>query len=64
MMERAALCRTMARKWLKSAQEVQNPALKKCYTERALRYRVMASMYERGRGASGSPETGPKRQNR
>jgi len=47
MMERAVLCRTMARKWLESAHEARNPALKKCYTERALRYRMMASMYER-----------------
>jgi hypothetical protein len=54
MMERAALWRTMARKWLESAEEVENPALKKCYTERALRYRMMASMHERSQRAQKS----------
>lgn len=64
MMERAGLCRAMARKWLESADEVKNPALKKCYRERALRYRLMASMYERDQGVSGSPEAGSAPPNR
>jgi hypothetical protein len=45
-MEQATLCRHMASKWLEISEEVRNPALKKCYVEKALRYRALAAIYE------------------
>lgn len=46
-MEQASLCRRMASKWLEISEQVRNPALKKCYVEKALRYRVLAAIYEK-----------------
>lgn len=42
----ATVCRKMAEKWIEIAQETQNPALRRCYLEKALRYRTMAAMHE------------------
>ena len=46
-MDRASIYREMATRWLAVAQRVENPALKKCYTERALRYRMMVTKRQR-----------------
>jgi len=46
-MKQSAVYREMAGKWLKIAEEMGNPALKKCYIEKALKYRMMAAMTEK-----------------
>jgi len=51
-MNQALVCRKLAEKWLEIACEVENPALKKCYIAKALRYRALAAMYARGRPGS------------
>jgi len=41
-MDRASIYRLMAVKWLETAEQVENRALKRCYAKRALVYQAMA----------------------
>ena len=54
-MNQSSLCRRMATKWLEIAEEIHNPALKKCYIEKALKYQMMAAMYEKKEDKSPPP---------
>ena len=58
-MDHAMIWRKMADKWFEIAQETSHPALKKCYRDKALRFRVMASMAEHGHLAGDSEQSIP-----
>lgn len=49
-MEQAALWRRMAEKWREAADEVVEPALKRCYLERAATYKRLAARDETAAG--------------
>ena len=55
-MDTISIYRKMATRWLEIAQRVENLALKKCYVERALRYRAMVTRHEREAAKSKSPQ--------
>lgn len=48
-MDTVAIWRAMADKWLEIAQDTAHPALRKCYRDKALRFRAMAALAERGK---------------
>lgn len=61
-MHRATIWRKMADKWFEIAQEATHPALRKCYRDKALRFRAMAALAEdRAAGAEPCRKIAPRR---
>lgn len=61
-MDHATIWRKMADKWFEIAQETTHPALRKCYRDKALRFRAMAVLAEdRRAGAVPCPKAAPPR---
>ncbi len=56
-MDQIAIWRRMAEKWREAADEVSEPVLKRCYTERAASYELLAARNGRSKHA---PSTAPQ----